>query len=357
MRVLHVVPALFGERGGIVGGAERYAWELARHMARSVETTLLSFGSEDRAENVDSLRVRVLGKPWNVRGSSTNPVSLRAFPELLQANVVHCHQQHVLMSSLLAIFGRLTGRRVFATDLGGGGFDLSGFMNTDPLFRGHLHISEYSRKVFGHGANPTARVILTGVDAGKFSPAPDVPRTGGGLFVGRLLSHKGIDRVLEVLPPEIPFEIIGRPYDSKYLELLRQLAVGKQVTFHLDFDDVALVEAYRRSRFVVLPSLYKDRYGSITKVPELMGQTLLEGMATGLPAICTDVASMPEAVEHGVTGFVVAPDDPDAMRNAMTTLYNDPALASRMGAAGRERMLTRFSWDAVVKRCLEAYCE
>ena len=45
-------------------------------------------------------------------------------------------------------------------------------------------------------------------------------------------------------------------------------------------------------------------------MPELLGQTLIEGMACGTPAICTDVASMPEVVEDGVTGFVVPPNDP-----------------------------------------------
>jgi glycosyltransferase involved in cell wall biosynthesis len=78
-------------------------------------------------------------------------------------------------------------------------------------------------------------------------------------------------------------------------------------------------------------------------------------MACGIPAICTDVAAMPEAVDHGVTGFVVPPDDLDAMRRAIMTLTTDHALAARMGAAGRERMLTHFTWDAVVKRCLDAY--
>src|SRR5262249_48830654 len=76
-RVLHIVPALFDEKDGIVGGAERYAWELARHMAQEVETTLLSFGSADRVFSEGHLRVRVLGRPWHVRGSRFNPLSMR----------------------------------------------------------------------------------------------------------------------------------------------------------------------------------------------------------------------------------------------------------------------------------------
>jgi glycosyltransferase involved in cell wall biosynthesis len=78
-------------------------------------------------------------------------------------------------------------------------------------------------------------------------------------------------------------------------------------------------------------------------------------MACGIPAICTNVAAMPEAVVDGETGFVVPPNDLDAMRRAIVTLSTDHALAARMGTAARARMLSRFTWDAVVRRCLEAY--
>src|SRR5262249_38663597 len=128
-RVLHIVPALFDEKDGIVGGAERYAWELARHMARQVPTTLLSFGSADRSFTEGPLHVRVLGNPGHARGSRHNPLSARVFPKLLRADVVHCHQQHLLVSSLSALAGRLTGRRIFVTDLGGGAWDFSSYLS------------------------------------------------------------------------------------------------------------------------------------------------------------------------------------------------------------------------------------
>jgi glycosyltransferase involved in cell wall biosynthesis len=346
MRVLHLIPTLFHPVDGIVGGAERYAYELARYMSRSVETTLLSFGPSDREFHEGSLRIRVLGGAWHVRGSRFNPVSTRVLPELFGADVVHCHQRHVLLATLVALVGRATGKRVFATDLGGGGWDIGGYINTNNWFHGHLHISEFSRRVAGQASDPRAQVIFSGVDTDKFSPQPKVSKTGGVLFVGRLLPHKGVDRVLEALPAEIPMEVIGRPYDPKFFDLLRELAIGKQVTFRTDVDDVQLVEAYRRSRLVVLPSLYRDRYGNETTIPELMGQTLLEGMSSGIPGLCTDVAAMPESVVDGVTGFVVPPGDLAAMRHALTELYR---------AAARQRMVDHFGWPAVVRRCLAAY--
>jgi glycosyltransferase involved in cell wall biosynthesis len=357
LRVLHIVPTLFDEKEGILGGAERYVWELARNMSGWTDTTLLSFGPRDRDERVGSLRVRVLGNAWRVRGSQFNPFSFRVLPELLRADVVHCHQQHVLVSSVSALVSRLTGRKVFATELGGGGWDISGYVSTDRWFHGHLHISEFSKRVFGHADLARARVIFSGVDTDKFSPEPAVARTGGILFVGRLLPHKGVDRVLEALPTDLPMDVVGQPYAPEYMKVLRQLAVGKKVTFHHDFDDVRLLDMYRRARCIVLPSLYKDRYGNETNIPELMGQTLLEGMSCGVPAICTDVAAMPESVVDGVTGFVVPPEDMAAMRRALVELYQNDARATTMGMAARRRMVEHFGWPAVVQRCLEAYEE
>src|SRR5947208_13968276 len=96
-RVLHIVPALFGAAGGgLTGGAERFALELARHMADVVPTRLLSFGDEARRETIGRLPVRVAGPAWYVRGQRSNPLSAALVGEIRQADVVHCHQQHVL---------------------------------------------------------------------------------------------------------------------------------------------------------------------------------------------------------------------------------------------------------------------
>ena len=82
----------------MLGGAERYAWELARWMARDTDTSLLSFGPRDREFQEARLLVRFLGNPWHVREQSLNPLSLKMLPEILRADVVHCHQRHILSS-------------------------------------------------------------------------------------------------------------------------------------------------------------------------------------------------------------------------------------------------------------------
>lgn len=355
VRVLHIVPALFGSQGGVYGGAERFALELARYMADEVQTTLVAFGDEERTDTVGNLRIRVLGSPWYVRGQRTNPVSSALLSELRRASVIHCHQQHVLTSSLSALVSRLTRRRIFVTDLGGGGWDVSAYVSTDRWYHGHLHISDYSRRINGHNGDGRAHVILGGVDAEKFSPDERVARDGTVLYVGRVMPHKGVNDLINAVAPDTPVEIIGQPYDQRFLEDLRAMAQGKLVTFRHDCDDAALVDAYRRASCIVLPSVYRTMYGQETKVPELLGQTLLEGMACGTPAVCTDVASLSEVVVGGVTGFVVPPNNPSALGESIHWLREHPEQAKSMGRAARRRVLEEFTWPKVVKRCLEIY--
>ncbi len=354
-RVLHIVPALFDEVRGTIGGAERYVYELARNMAEEVPTELLTFGDQHHEERVGKLRIHIAGNPWYVRGHRFNPVSRAIFPFIRAADVVHCHQQHVLASSLSALACRLSSRRVFTTDLGGGGWDISSYISTDRFYHGHLHISEYSRQVFGHEGKSWAHVILGGVDTEKFSPDPACERDGSVLFVGRLLPHKGIHDLIEALPQDMRLNVVGPIRDEPFYNRLRELATGKNVNFIHNCDDAALVEFYRKALCVVLPSSYKAPGGLVTRIPELLGQTLLEGMACATCAICTNVASMPEVVEHGVSGFVVPANDPAALRERLEFLRDHTEMAATLGSAGRIRILERFTWLAVVRRCLQFY--
>ena len=300
-------------------------------------------------------RCRCWGRPGTCRGQRFNPLHAGLVRAVAGANVVHCHQPHTLAAQVAAILARTTGRRVFASDLGGGGWGFSARLNTDRWFHGHLHISNYSRLIAGHADLPWANVIYGGVDTTLFSPDATVAKEPLVVFVGRLMPHKGVNDLIDALPAGLTLELIGRPYDERFQADLRRRATGKPVVFRHDCDDAEIVRAYRRACCVVLPSVYRDCYGRESKVPELLGQTLLEGMACGIPAICTDVASMPEVVVDGVTGFVVPPNQPAALGEKLCWLRDHPQPADALGQAGRQRVLERFTWKTVVHRCLDLY--
>jgi glycosyltransferase involved in cell wall biosynthesis len=353
-RVVHVSPASFGATG-LFGGGERYPFELARYMADVVQTRLVTFADRPFQERVGQLEVVALGHPWYVRGQRGNPIHSGLIRHLAWADVIHCHQRVVVASSIAAAFGRATGRRVFVSDLGGGGWDVSAYVRTDRWYNAHLHLSKYSRTLAGHADWNRAHVIYGGVDTDRFVPDPAVPKEPMIVFVGRLLPHKGINYLVDAIPDGLTLELIGRPYHDGFDADLKRMAAGKRVIFRHDCDDAEVIRAYRRAACVVLPSVYRTMYGDETTVPELLGQTLLEGMACGTPAVCTAVASMPEVVADGETGFVVLPNDSTALRTKLIWIRDHPQEAAEMGRAGRQRILSRFTWPAVVAKCLEAY--
>jgi glycosyltransferase involved in cell wall biosynthesis len=353
--VAHIVPSFFRARDGTVGGAERYVLELAKAMSTKVPTYLYSYG--DRAETFTDgeLRIRIVKRTLAVRSELHNPLSLRLFPKLARHSILHCHQPNTLGANLVALFARALRKPVFASELGGGGWNLSAYLSTERWFDAHLHISEYSRRIAGHVADDRHLVIYGGVDGTLFRPPSTNPARQSVLFVGRLMPHKGIDYLIDAVGAELPLTIVGRAYNEEYTRLLRQKAEGKRVTFKQDADDASLISEYQNALACVLPSVFRDCYGNHSLVPELLGQTLLEAMACGTPTICSDVASMPEVVLDGTTGFVTPPNDPSALHGRLLELRNNPGLVERFGLAARERAIRHFSWSAVVERCLEAY--
>jgi glycosyltransferase involved in cell wall biosynthesis len=352
LRVVQIAPASFGD-DGVVGGGERYPVALAEAMARHVDTVFVSFGSERRTIRRGALRIEIYPALRLMNGMPFDPVSYEFLEQLLWADVVHCHQYRTLVTNLAIVAGAALRRAVFLTDLGGAASHFSDSLPISRFVTAVLPVSGFGARTLGLEA-PT-RVIFGGVGPHLIADATEVPRQRKVLFVGRLLPHKGIDVLIRAIDPDVTLEIIGRPYNPEYFQLLQELAAGKDVRFVTDASDEDLHRAYREAAVTVLPSVYLDVYGTRHAVPELLGLVLLESMACGTPTICTDVGGMPEFVEDGVTGFVVPPNDPDALRERINHLVRNPEIVAQMGQRGRERVLERFTWDAVARRCLAAY--
>jgi len=92
-----------------------------------------------------------------------------------------------------------------------------------------------------------------------------------------------------------------------------------------------------------------------SKGVEGFSNSILEYMAAGRPVVATDIGGAREAVVNGETGYVVKPQDFEAMAAHLISLLREPQKASAMGAQGRNRVLEQFSCEAQLKRVEELY--
>jgi glycosyltransferase involved in cell wall biosynthesis len=245
------------------------------------------------------------------------------------------------------------------TDHGLQGSDWGGLLPR--LYDRYLTVSRYSAADIQSPAAKT-RIIYGGVDPVRYSPEPRAQRDGL-LFVGRLTPHKGIDVLIRALPPDARLTVVGSEGhdpdlpERGYPELLRSLAVGRRVRFAGAVDEAELASLYRRAVALVLPSVERTYYGRTIAVSELLGLVALEAMASGTPVIASRVGGLPEVIEDGETGFLIAPGDVGGLGQRMETLLGDRPLAARMGALARDRVLAQWTWARCAERCRAAYTE
>jgi glycosyltransferase involved in cell wall biosynthesis len=330
-------------------------------MAPKAETVFLSFADNPSSHRDGALQVDYIQRSLFFRrlALGVNPFSSRLVQWTRWADVIHCHQVYTFSTDLAVILGKMFRKKLFITDLGGGDkYALSYHLPIINRVNGFLLISEYSKGLWDRASlksrPETLQVIYGGVDTEKFCPGNGKKSTTA-LFVGRILPHKGIDYLIDAVNGTLSLKIVGSVYHKEYFNLLKAKSKDKAVSFYTSLCDNELVEKYRESLVTVLPSVYENCYGSRTFVPELLGLVALESMSCGTPVILTNVASLPEIVEHGVTGFIIPPNNPTAIRDRIEYFLANPNLALEMGKRGREAVLKRFTWDAVARRCLEAY--
>lgn len=188
---------------------------------------------------------------------------------------------------------------------------------------------------------------------------PDRPYA---LFVGRITRQKGVPHLLRAarrIDPGLQIVLCaGAPdtpaIDREFRDLVEELRAvrGGVVWIPEMLPRPEVVQLLTHAVVFVCPSVY-----------EPLGIVNLEAMACGTPVVASAVGGIPEVVEHGVTGLLVPYEekDPDAfeagLAASVNTLTGDPAAAARMGAAGRERAVAEFGWDAVARRTVAVYEE
>lgn len=212
----------------------------------------------------------------------------------------------------------------------------------------------------GAGIRGRLRVIYNGVDPQEFRPRRpgdtrplrdglDLPASAFLLlFVGDAVTpRKNLDLALLALArldPRFRLVVIGEYRGGPYREIADQLGVGERTYFLGQRRDVA--ECLRDADALLCLSHY-----------EPASLVLLEGMASGLPVICTPALGNARFIDHGVNGFRLrSADDQERLTWLLETLERDPALAARVGTAARATA-SQLTWTRMARQYEALYRE
>ncbi|WP_371792406.1 glycosyltransferase family 4 protein [Streptomyces sp. NBC_01471] len=199
-------------------------------------------------------------------------------------------------------------------------------------------------------------VVHIGADTELWSPDPAVAEVPGRIVTTSSadVPLKGLVHLVEALAklrtehPAAHLVVVGkRAEDGPVAQAIERYGLDGAVRFVKGISDQELVDLVRGAQIACVPSLYEG-----------FSLPAAEAMATGTPLVATTGGAIPEVTgADGETCLAVPPGDAGALAAALSRLLADPVLRARLGAAGRERVLARFTWKQAAIGTAERYRE
>lgn len=196
-------------------------------------------------------------------------------------------------------------------------------------------------------------VVPVGVDQDLFRPLPGVTRVPGRLITTASadVTMKGLRYLLEAVAKlrterHVELVVIGRLKEGgPSARIIDELGLRDVVTFITGVPEQRIIELYAESEVAVVPSLYEG-----------FSLPAIEAMACAVPLVATTGGALPEVVgADNDTALVVPPGDPEALAAKIALALDDPALRARIGAAGRQRVIERWTWRHTAVGTVEHY--
>jgi len=217
-----------------------------------------------------------------------------------------------------------------------------------------LTVSDQSRKDIADAfLVPQSKISLVynGIDTDEFAPVEGVVRLPCRIMATASadVPLKGLDYLLKAIAnldaqfPDLELLVVGSPKPGGHTEkLINQLGIDRRVRFVSNLETSELIHHYAQATMAVVPSLYEG-----------FGLPAGEAMACAVPVISTTGGALPEVV--GDAGIQVPVSDVPALTKAIESLLNDPQKRAQLGAAGRKRILEKFSWNVAAKEMTRYY--
>jgi len=198
------------------------------------------------------------------------------------------------------------------------------------------------------------RLVPVGVDPDLFRPLDDVERRPGHLITTASadVALKGLAYLLEAMAKlrterELTLTIIGKPRPGHSMDLIESLGLLPYIEFVSGVSDERIVELYAEAELAVVPSLYEG-----------FSLPAIEAMCAGTPLVATDGGALPEVTgKDGETVFGCKAGDAEGLAAKIREALDNEPLRTRIGLAGRQRVVERWSWTHCAKLTVDQYRE
>ena len=198
------------------------------------------------------------------------------------------------------------------------------------------------------------RLVPVGVDPELFLPMPHVTRRPGRLITTASadVALKGLSYLLEAMAKlrterDVTLTIIGKPREGASADLIDKLGLRPHIEFVSGVSDERIVELYAEAELAVVPSLYEG-----------FSLPAIEAMSTGICLVATDGGALPEVTgRDGDTVLQCKAGDVEALVTALRRGLDAADLRARIGAAGRQRVVERWSWKHCAQLTVDQYRE
>ncbi len=305
---------------------------------------------------------RLTGRPWQIG---------RAEATRIAAIASRCDLLHIFFGSTAVHMLPLLRRLEIPVVVSFHGSDAAGATASPGYQRACREVFDRCLLVLCRSLPLAARVETLGCDPARLRTmrtvlpdiafvAREVPADGAWHVVqaARLVAKKGIATSLRAFAefrrahPAARFTVAGEgPDEAELRELAASLGIADAVGFAGFLGQAELGRLFSSAHIFVHPS---ETVGGDT---EGIPNSLLEAMASGLPAVATSHGGIPEAITDGETGLLCAERDPAAIACALARLADDPALFRRLARAGSDFVRREFSADSRIAEIERLYSE
>ena len=199
------------------------------------------------------------------------------------------------------------------------------------------------------------RLVPVGVDPDLFRPVDGVARRPGHLITTASadVALKGLAYLLEAMAKlradgrAVTLTIIGRPKPGKSMDLIERYGLRDSIEFVSGVTDERIVELYAEAELAVVPSLYEG-----------FSLPAIEAMCSGTPLVATDGGALPEVTGvDGETVFRCTAGDAGSLAATIASALDAPDRREAVGAAGRQRVLERWTWRRCAELTVDQYRE